>query len=156
MPQQQRSRTAGFTLIEILIVVAIVGLLLAVAIPNAINAHLGAVETAVMREVQTIHEAQTQYQSQFGEYAASLAELGPPASGLPGLAGARLIPANLASGEKNGYRFTTNRSAAGYEIHAEPKAFGKDGRRTFYMDQEGTLHQNWGPAPATENSPELK
>jgi type IV pilus assembly protein PilE len=154
--RRDRIGNSGFTLIEILIVVAIVGLLLAVAIPSAMNAHLSAVETVVMREVLTIHQAQTQYQAQFGEYASNLAELGPPASGVVGPAGARIIPANLASGEKDGYRFTTNRTTEGYAIHADPKVFGKNGRRTFYMDQEGTLHQNWGPEPATENSAEPK
>ena len=77
-------------------------LLLAVAIPNATNAHMNATETVVMREVQTIQQGQTQYQSQFGDFAATLVELGPPATGNMGPAAAKLIPASLASGEKDG------------------------------------------------------
>ena len=66
------------------------------------NAHLNAVETVVMREMQTIQQAQTQYQSQFGDFASTLVELGPPATGNMGPAAAKLIPASLASGEKDG------------------------------------------------------
>jgi len=131
-------------------------LLLAVAIPNAMNAHMNANETVVMREVQTIHQGQTQYQSQFGDYASTLAELGPPADGAAGPAGAKLIPGSLASGEKDGYVFTLHRTPEGYAINANPKSFGRNGRRTFYLDQDGILHQNWGPAPASATSPELK
>jgi type IV pilus assembly protein PilA len=152
----QRKSTRGFTLIEVLIVLAILLLLLSVAIPSAINAHRNAVETVVMREVQTISQAQIQYQSQFGDFAATLAQLGPPANGVSGPAGAALIPPSLASGEKDGYIFMVSKTAAGFSINANPKTFPKNGRRTFYLDQDGILHQNWGPDPATANSPDVK
>jgi type II secretory pathway pseudopilin PulG len=143
-------------LIEMMIVIAIICLLLAVAIPNAINAHHNTVETVVMREMQTINQAQTQYQSQFGDFAATLAELGPPMSGTTGPAGAKLIPASLASGEKDGYLFTMSRTTAGFSVNASPKVFGKNGRRTFYLDQDAIIHYNWGPEPATVSNPEIK
>ena len=74
-------RVRGFSLVELLIVVAIVVILLAVAIPNMMTARANAAETGVIREIQTIHQAQIQYQSQFGKSASTLVELGPPASG---------------------------------------------------------------------------
>ena len=116
----------------------------------------GASETVVIREVQTIHQAQTQYLSQFGDYAATLGELGPPVNGVAGPRGAKLIPASLASGDKNGYVFLMVKVPSGFTVNANPKVFGKNGRRTFYTDQDGVLHQNWGAEPATVNSPEIK
>ncbi len=143
-------------MVELLIVVAIILLILAVAIPEAGKVRANAVEAIVAREVQTIHQAQIQYMSQFGEYAESLAQLGPSASGPGGSRAAGLIPGSLASGEKDGYRFVMVRTSAGYAVNAGPKSFPSGGRRTFYLDENGTIHHNWGPEPATAQSPEFK
>jgi prepilin-type N-terminal cleavage/methylation domain-containing protein len=78
------SRRGGFSIIELLIVLAIIAALLTIAVPMLMTAYLNARETAVEREVLTIHQAQVQYLSQFGEYATSLAQLGPPAGGVAG------------------------------------------------------------------------
>jgi type IV pilus assembly protein PilA len=145
----------GFSLIELLVVVAVIVVLLTVAIPNLMKAKLSATETMVVREVQTIGQAEMQYVSLFGKYAATLAELGPPATGMAGPQAAELIPGKLASGEKNGYLYTLTLTSAGFAVTANPKEFGNTGRRTFYMDQNGVVHQNWGREPATANSPEL-
>ena len=69
---------------------------------------------------------------------------------------AHLIPANLASGEKDGYVFTMTTTAGAYVVNANPKDFPNTGRRTFFMDTEGVIHENWGPAPATADSPQQK
>jgi len=136
---------------------AIILIILAIAIPYMQSARQNAAEVVVIREVQTIQQAQTQYMSQFGNYAATLAELGPPTNGVAtGPHAASLIPGSLASGEKDGYVFAMNQTAAGYTVNANPKVFGSTGRRTFYSDQDGIVHQNWGQEPATVNSPEIK
>jgi type II secretory pathway pseudopilin PulG len=142
--------------VELLVVLAIIAVLLSVAVPLWNSAHTGASETAVMREMHTIHEAQLQYLSQFGEYATTLAQLGPPSNGISGPHAAKIIPATLASGEKNGYLFTLTKTASGFAANANPKQFGGSGRRTFYIDEDGVLHQNWSAEPATANSPEVK
>jgi hypothetical protein len=90
---------------------------------------------------------QAEYFSRYGEYAASLKELGPPGG---------LMDGELASGTKEGYRFTMIGNASGYAIHAGPESFGKTGSRTFYSDQTMTIRQNYGQQPATINSPEMK
>lgn len=150
-------RKRGFSLVELLVVLAVIAVILAVAIPTLKNARLNGVETMVVREMQTIATAQTQYQSQFGRCAATLAELGPPINGaMEGPAAARLIPASLASGEKDGYLFAMVATPAGFAVNANPKVFGNSGRRTFYLDQDGIVHQNWGQDPATSESPEFK
>ena len=137
---------------EILIAVAIIMLLLGVAIGNLLIARLSADEAAVIRELHTVHTAQVQYYSLYGNYAPALIDLGPPMNGR----GANLIPASLASGEKNGYVFILTAVPGGFAVNANPKIFSKTGRRTFYLDQDGVVHQNLGSDPATAASPEIK
>jgi type IV pilus assembly protein PilA len=146
----------GFSSIWLLVGLAITAVLLTIGVPMRTTAFLNANETAVQREVLTIHHAQTEYRSQFREYAASLLQLGPPAGGIVGPQAAKLIPAILATGDKNGYLYTVTKTNSGFTVNANPKSFGRDGRRTFYVDEDGAVHQNWGPEPASANSPEVK
>jgi type IV pilus assembly protein PilA len=109
-----RCRLRGFSLVELLVAMAIIAIILAVALPIKSKAHLNTVKTIVAREMHTIGQAQTQYQSQFGKYASTLAELAPPVNGgVGGPNAAHLIPASLASGEKNGYVFVLTANAGG-------------------------------------------
>ena len=149
-------RRKGFSLVELMVVIAAIVVVLSVAIPRYKAAHLATIETMVVREVQTVGQAQLQYSTLFGKYATTLAELGPPAAGMAGPAAAELIPSSLASGEKNGYLYTLALTPVGFTVNASPKVFGSNGRRTFYLDQNGVVHQNWGPDPATAQSPEFK
>ena len=151
----RRSRARGFSLIELLIVVAIILILAAIAIPKLNQNRMLAQETAAIRQIQTINTAQTQYYSQFGRYATTLAELGPGQGGA-GPSASDLIPDDLAKGKKSGYVFTLQQSAQGYTVNAQPEAFGSSGRRTFFSDQTMVIRNNWGNEPANPNSPELK
>ena len=117
---------------------------------------LDAKGTAALGAIKALHAAQLQYLSQYGRYAASLAELGPPASGEASAAGAALIGRDLASGEKSGYRFQLSRDAGGYAIHAEPASYKVTGIRSFYSDQAMIVYENRGPAPASRASSEVK
>jgi len=153
---QQNRRRLGFTLIELLIVVAIVLILLAVGLPNMGKTRMHAQEMNAIRQVNTIHTAQTQYFSQFGKFAENLAQLGPPKDGQAGPAAADLIPGDLAEGEKTGFVFAVNGTKEGYAITANPKTFNTTGRRTFYSDQTLIIRQNWSAEPANEKSPEIK
>ena len=113
-------------------------------------------EMAVIREMQTINTMQVQYMSQFQRFATTLAELGPPTSGGPGPQAADLIPGALAVGDKDGYLFTMTATPSGYTLNANPKVFNTSGRRTFFTDQNGLIHQNWSAEPANVSSPEFK
>jgi type IV pilus assembly protein PilA len=113
-------------------------------------------EVMAIQSVKTIHTAEVQYQSQFGCYACSLSELGPPASGLPGASAADLIGSDLASGEKEGYKFALACVPAGYAVNAVPVSYGSSGNRSFYSDQTMIIRENDGPEPATAQSPELR
>lgn len=153
---RSRRRLRGFSLIELLIVIAIILIILTIAVPKLSTAQMNAREMAIVREIQTVNTAQAQYMSQFGKFAASMAELGPPSSGGPGPAAADLIPGSLASGEKDGYVFTLTATPSGYTLNANPKVFNSTGRRTFYSDQNMITHQNWSAEPANASSPEMK
>src|SRR5271170_6872456 len=103
---RKRRRTRGFSLIELLIVIAIILIILAIAVPKLGSARMNANEMAVIRELQTINTMQVHYMSQFQRFATTLAELGPPASGGPGPDASDLMPQSLAAGDKDGYVFT--------------------------------------------------
>ncbi len=155
--RKRRIGQRGFSLIELLIVIAIILIILSIALPKMGQARMHAQEMAAVADIRTINQAQVQYSSQFGNYATSLTQLGPPASGATeGTASAGLIPGNLAGGTANGYNFTVAAIPTGYSILAVPKTFGSTGRRTFYSDQNGTVHENWGQDAANVQSPEIK
>lgn len=154
MPTRQRRR--GFTLIELLIVIAIIVVLISAAAPKFSQYLMNARETAALGAIRTIHTAQAQYSSQFGRYAVSLTELGPPASGQGGAAAADLIQSDLALGIKGGFKFVLEQTPTGYRILATPTAYNNTGRRSFYSDQTMVLRENWGPEPASATSPEMK
>lgn len=149
-------RTRGFSLIELLIVIAIILIIATIALPKLNRARMYAQETAAISHIRTLHTAQTQYFSQFGKFAASLAELGPPTSGNPSAAGADLIPGDLASGDKGGYKFVLAATPTGYTINANPSVYNSTGSRTFFSDQTLVIRENYGQEPATEKSPEIK
>ncbi|HZT32506.1 MAG TPA: prepilin-type N-terminal cleavage/methylation domain-containing protein [Bryobacteraceae bacterium] len=146
----------GFSLIELLIVIAIILIIATIALPKLNRARMYAQETAAIAAIKTLHSAETQYFSQFGRFAANLTELGPPASGQPGPSGADLIPGDLAAGDKSGYKFTVTGGPSGYTISAVPIAYNSTGSRTFFSDQSLVIRENYGQEPATVNSKEIK
>ena len=155
--RKRRNRERGFSLIELLIVIAIILIILSIALPQMSKSRMHAQEMAAIAQIGTIQKAQVQYYSQFGQYATSLNQLGPPTSSgtAEGPQAAGLIPANLASGSSGGYNYTVAQTPTGYALLAVPKAFNSTGRRTFYSDQTGIIRENWGQDPATPQSAEL-
>ena len=96
----------GFSLIELLIVVVIIGIIAAIAIPNLLAARRSANEGSAISSLRTIHGAQMTYGSTYGNgnYAPALTNLG----GTTGL-----IDSVLASGTKSGYTFAGSAADAG-------------------------------------------
>ena len=154
MPTRRKRR--GFSLIELLIVIAIILIIITIALPRLNRARMYAQETAAIKGIHTLHTAQVQYNSQFGKFAQSLTELGPPQSGAAGPSAADLIGNDLSGGEKSGYKFTLTGNPGGYVINANPQAFNSTGSRTFYSDQTMVIRENYGQEPATATSKELK
>jgi prepilin-type N-terminal cleavage/methylation domain-containing protein len=151
----RRPHASGFSLIELLIVIAIILIILAVALPKLTSARRYAQEMAAAKAITTVHTAETQYYSQYGVYATSLQQLGPPASGTPNPSGAELIDKDLASGEKGGFKFVLQQTQTGYALNVNPVAFGTSGTHTYYSDQSMSIHQHNGQEPATASDPLL-
>jgi type IV pilus assembly protein PilA len=151
--ERRKHGRGGFSLMELLIVIAIILVILTVALPKLNNAVRGAREVAAVKAISTIQTAQVQYYSNYNRFAASLQELGPPASGAEGPGAAGLVERDLASGEKSGYKFTVTGTPAGYNISAIPTQYPSSGSKTFFSDQGMGIHQHSGPEPATLNDP---
>jgi type IV pilus assembly protein PilA len=146
------SLEAGFTLMELLIVISIMLILMLIAIPNMLNLRASANETSALQSLRAVQEAETQYNSTYPQdgYACSLAALGGEGkSGPPNAQAAQLLPNDLAAGEKSGYTFTITNCTkttvnnhdmyTSYEVTAVPQAVGKTGHRGFCLDMAGSI-----------------
>jgi hypothetical protein len=105
-------------------------------------------EMATIRNLSSVANAQVYFYSTKNRYASQLSELG--------ASGADLIPADLAAGNKSGYRFQLTGEAKAYKVTAVPVKPGVTGRRTFFSDQTLAVRASEGPDPAGPSSPEVK
>jgi type IV pilus assembly protein PilA len=128
----------GFSLIELLIVVAIILIIAAIAIPNLLRARIAANESSAVASVRTLNTAQISYNSAYptAGFAASLTVLSGNCSGatLPASTAACLIDSQLATGTKSGYSFAVNASgtpASNYIAVATPLTINTTGVRAF-------------------------
>lgn len=152
---RNRDKRKGFSLIELLIVIAIILIIAAIAIPKLTQARKAAYEMAAIRSMHTINTTQIQYFSMYGRYAQSLNELGPPpGSGAASPAAADLLPESLAVGLQSGYVFTMVGTPSGYTVNADPQA-ESTGTRHFYTDHSNVIRQNFGQ-PASESDPAIQ
>ena len=140
-------KAKGFSLIELLIVVAIILIIAAIALPNLLRARIAANEASAVASLRTISTAETTYASTYPTvgYTCTLAELGPPASGSPASsAGAGILDAVLASGQKAGYIFGLQDCAgtpkANYTSTAAPVNIGGTGTRAFCSATPGVIN----------------
>jgi prepilin-type N-terminal cleavage/methylation domain-containing protein len=155
MHNSENRRAEGFSLIELLVAVAIIMTIMGMAIPRIQATKVQALEAGAIKAITTIHIAQAQYQSQNGRFALTLAELGPPPSGGPSVSAAGLINPGLASGEKGGYKYDLQATESGYTINANPISFNSTGKHTYYSDESLVIRQNSTMEPATAASPEI-
>ena len=140
----------GFSLIELLIVVAIILIIAAIAIPNLLRSRIAANESSAVGSVRTLTTAQVTYSSTYGTGYTTLAQLGGAAGCVAAAATACLIDPVLTLGTKSGYTVAsvpntgagTNASPFnGFETNATPFSVST-GTRAFCSDNSGVIRYN--------------
>jgi len=153
-------REKGFSLIELLIVVAIILIIAAIAIPSLLRAKISADESSAAASIRQLSTAQVTYAASYPVigYAASVATLGPGASncsGGPSSDNACIIDNVLATGSKSGYQFLSVGSGGGagtpniqFVSSSAPSSPGVSGVRNFCTITDGVLRIDSGPSTA--------
>ena len=143
------ARAKGFSLIELLIVVAVILVLAAIAIPSLLRSRMAANEASAVGSLRTIGTAEITYNTTYGPLVgfANLAVMGPTSgAGVSATStAAGLLDANLASVTKSGYDFTAVASGTNnntYESTAAPQSVGTTGQRYFCSDASGVIQFN--------------
>jgi len=166
--------TKGFSLIELLIVVAIILIIAAIAIPNLLRSRIAANQASAVGSLRTLNTAEVTYSTTYNSgYSATLSDLGPPAASTPtpNSTAAGLIDEVLAgmstpggsattpnTSQKSGYQFVyspgaTTGTITTYSITASPISPGTTGTNYYYTDQSGVIRQNSTTTASSTDSP---
>lgn len=138
----------GFTLVEIMIVVAIIVLLAAIAIPNLLRARVNANEAAAVGALHTISTSAQSWRAVNTSYPTSLIALSnaaPP-----------YIDDSLGDGTKQGYDFALTGATNTFTATARPDAYETTGVRSFFVDTSGVVTWTDVNAAATASDSELE
>ncbi len=147
-----KQRERGFSLIELLIVVAIIVIITAVAIPNLRTTRMQAQEASALKSIVTLNTACMAYYGSFGGYPHALSDLGPVATGASpsktasDLLSSTMAPSGGGPANKDGYIFRYVPGAADesgnistYTISGDPSTQGQTGVKRFFSDQTDTI-----------------
>ena len=138
----------GFSLIELLIVVAIILVIAAIAIPNFIRAKVAANGASAVTSMHAVATSEIGYSSAYPQigFSANLSNLGPGAGNTCTPTAACFLDATLASGIKSGYVFPYvgdgKTPSMAYTVNANPEYYGLTGQVSYYADQTNAIHYN--------------
>jgi type IV pilus assembly protein PilA len=139
----------GFSLIELLIVVAIILIIAAIAIPNLLRARIAANESSAASGVRTINTAEVSYYTTYQTYSPNVTSLGPggvavacptpPVAGTACLIDGVLASATVAANAKSGYIYSGAGTATTYHFEANPATANTTGVRSFCSVEDGVV-----------------
>ncbi|MGH9533489.1 MAG: type II secretion system protein [Terriglobales bacterium] len=161
MKLNRKNRTQGFSLIELLIVVTIILILAAIAIPKLLTVKQTANATAAVANTKSMLQALTAYQSQYNTYPATLSLLGGVAGAAPTAAAAELLDTTLASAisaatSYQGYFWTFTGDGAtpsvAFTMTANPASVATS-NRYFFTDESDVIRYNDGAAATIASPP---
>ncbi len=137
----------GFTLVELMIVVLVIGIIASLSVPNLVKSKMAAHESSAISAVRTLVTAQITFaaKSGSGNFAADLTEL----------EAANLIDSVMGSGTAEAYSFSLSGSGVQYTIDARPLVYGSSGIRSFFTDESGAIRYTTADAAATASDPGL-
>ena len=173
-----RKRQKGFSLIELLIVVAIILIIAAIAIPNLLRSKMAANEASAVGSLRTLTTASVTYSATYGNaFPPSLGAMSGPAGAINATCDqSLLVDPLLGSGgvgntsQKSGYNFTyvpgvaipnppagcTNAGVNSYTMNAVPVTIGSTGQRGFFVDPSGVIRFTTDGSIPTVASPALQ
>ena len=146
----------GFSLIELLIVVAIILILAALAIPNLLHSKMAANESSAVSTMRTLSTSAVSYSTSYGSYPSTLAAMGPAST--PSSTAADLVDALLGQdpATRSGYTFVWTSSGSpvsAYTLVATPVTLGVSGQRGFFTNQSGVIRADNGGAATSASTP---
>jgi type IV pilus assembly protein PilA len=166
-----RRESKGFSLIELLIVVAIILIIAAIAIPNFLRSRMAANQASAVESLRALSTAEFTYSSTYNlGYTATLGYLGPPTAGSADDKTHAAIVDNVLSGTavggsttmtstKSGYLFTyspgvaVNGQILSFTINANPVNRGTTGLNYYFVDQSGVVRENTTTQASAADSP---